>query len=120
MQNKVKVVICGKEYVINTDEVPSYVISLAKRLDNQMNAIMDSSDNIPITTAAVLTALSALDEAHKANMDMDRIRVQIKDYVDDAHTARADCDEKDKEIALLRTKIVSLENELKIKKLSES
>ena len=56
MQNKVKVIICGKEYTINTDEVPSYVISLAKRLDNQMNAIMDSSDYIPVTTAAVLTA----------------------------------------------------------------
>lgn len=119
MQNKVKVTICGKEYSLQTDEVPSYVISLAKRLDNQMNTIMDASDNVPMTTAAILVALSALDEAHKANMDMDRIRIQIKDYVDDAHTARADCDEKDKEIALLRTKIVSLENELKIKKLAD-
>ncbi len=119
MQNKVKVTICGKEYTLNTDEVPSYVISLAKKLDNKMNAIMDSADNIPLTTASVLVALEALDEAYKANMDTDKMRVQIKDYIDDAHTARADCDEKDKEIALLRTRIVSLENELKIKKLAK-
>lgn len=119
MQNKVKVTICGKEYSLQTDEVPSYVINLAKKLDTQINSMMESSDNIPITTATVLVALSALDEAHKANENLDRIRTQIKSYVDDASTARSDCEEKDKEIALLRTKIVSLENELKIKKLSD-
>ena len=30
MLNRVKVVICGKEYVVQTEEAPSYVYSLAK------------------------------------------------------------------------------------------
>lgn len=119
MQNKVRVTVCGKEYALQTDEVPSYVIGLAKKLDNQINAMLSGADNISVTAASVLVSLSALDDAHKANENLDNIRTQIKDYVDDAARARAERDEKDKEISLLKTKISALENEIKIKKLSE-
>ena len=65
MQNKVRVTICGKEYALQTDETPSYVLGLAKRLDKQIEEMVNSADNISVTAAAVLIALSALDEANK-------------------------------------------------------
>lgn len=119
MQNKVKVTICGKEYALQTDEVPSYVIGLAKKLDNQINTMLESADNISVTAASVLVALSALDDAHKANENLDNIRTQIKDYVDEANRARLDRDDAQKEIELLKTKITGLENEIRMKKLTE-
>lgn len=120
MQNKVKVTICGKEYALQTDESTSYVLGLAKRLDRQITELVNSSDNISVQAAAVLIALSALDEASKSNESIDNIRTQIKDYVDDAGRARMERDEAVKEMELLKTKITSLENDLKLRQLKDS
>ena len=68
-----------------------------------------------IQAAAVLAALSAYDEAQKANDSIDNIRTQIKEYVDDACQARAERDEAVKKQEELMTRITTLENELKIR-----
>ncbi len=120
MQNKVKVTICGKEYALQTDETPSYVMGLAKRLDKQITDMVNSSDNISVQAAAVFIALSSLDEANKSNQSIDNIRTQIKDYVDDAGRARLERDEAVKEMEFLKTKLACLENDLKLKKLKDS
>ncbi len=120
MQNKVRVTICGKEYALQTDESPSYVIGLAKRLDKQITDLVNSGDNISIQAAAIIAALSALDEANKSNESIDNIRTQIKDYVDDAGRARMERDEALKELELLRGKVASLENDLKLMQLKGS
>ena len=120
MQNKVRVTICGKEYALQTDESPSYVIGLAKRLDKQITELVNSGDNISIQAAAIIAALSALDEANKSNESIDNIRTQIKEYVDDAGRARMERDEALKELELLRGKIASLENDIKLMQLKGS
>lgn len=120
MQNKVKVTICGKEYALQTDETPSYLIGLAKRLDRQIMDMVNSSDNISIQVASVLIALTALDDANKSTESIDNIRTQIKDYVDDAGRSRLERDEAVKDLALLKTKISSLENDLKLIKLKDN
>ena len=120
MQNKVKVTICGKEYALQTDETPSYLIGLAKRLDHQITEMVNSSDNISVQAASVLIALQCLDEANKSNESIDNIRTQIKDYVDDAGRARLERDEAVKQLELLKTKIACLENDIKLKKLKDS
>ncbi|HOV41707.1 MAG TPA: cell division protein ZapA [Oscillospiraceae bacterium] len=120
MQNKVRVTICGKEYALQTDESPSYVIGLAKRLDRQITELVNSGDNISIQAAAIIAALSALDEANKSNESIDNIRTQIKEYVDDAGRARMERDEALKELELLRGKIASLENDIKLMQLKGS
>ena len=120
MQNKVKVTICGKEYALQTDESPSYLMGLAKRLDKQITDMVNSSDNISVQAAAVFIALSSLDEANKSTESIDNIRTQIKDYVDDAGRARMERDEAIKELELLRARITSLENDIKLKQLKDS
>jgi len=39
MLNRVKVMVCGKEYMLQTEEAPSYVYGLAKMLDKKINDI---------------------------------------------------------------------------------
>lgn len=127
MRNKVKVTVCGKEYALQTDESPSYLIGLARRLDKDINQLVNSGDNISVVAATVLVALSALDDANKANESIDNIRTQIKDYVDDAGKARLERDEAlrqaeslRKEVEVLKTKIACYENDLRLKKLKDS
>lgn len=115
--NKVKVTVCGKEFSLKTDDEPSYFISLAKKVDDEIYKMMSESDNMSMQSAAVLTALAAYDEAQKANDSIDNIRTQIKEYVDEACRARTERDEALKKQKELSARISSLENELKIKRM---
>lgn len=115
--NKVKVTICGKEFSLKTDEAPSYLIGLAKKVDTEIYKMASSADNISIQSAAILVALSAYDDAQKANDSIDNIRTQIKEYVDDACQARLERDEAVKNEKSLLARISALENELQIKKM---
>ncbi|MDE7289818.1 MAG: cell division protein ZapA [Oscillospiraceae bacterium] len=115
--NKVKVTICGKEFSLKTDDSPSYMTGLAKKVDTAIADMMSSSANLPVQSAAILTALAAYDELQKANDSIDNIRSQIKEYVDDAGKARAERDRAVKSENALKAKISALENELKIKQM---
>jgi len=64
MQNRVKVVICGKTYTLQTDESPSYMISLAKELDKRINAFLEENESAALPTAAVLVGLELMDESN--------------------------------------------------------
>lgn len=109
MLNKVKVKIYNREYTLQTEETPSYTIALAKKLDDQIVDMMTGGAAVSLVDASVLVALSALDECQKANDNIDNIRTQIKDYVDDAGDARMKCDELQKEIRALKARIQELE-----------
>lgn len=108
--NKVKITISGKEYSIQTSEEPSYVQELARQLDQKITDMMNSSDTISLTTAAILVGLGLADDALKTNSDIDNIRTQITTYVEEAAAARLEVDqlnkqlrEKDREIDKLKT-----------------
>jgi|GEM_PF-67245 len=86
--SKVRLNICGSSYVVNTSESEDYMKNLADRLNLDMNELMASSNSVSITTAAVMTALNYRDELEKASGSADNMRRQIKDYLEDAASAK--------------------------------
>lgn len=112
--NKVKVKIYNREYTLQTEETSEYTLSLAKKLDTQLTAMINSRAAASIVDAAVLIALSALDECQKVNDNIDNIRTQIKDYVDDAGEARLRCDILTKKNHELETRLMDLEKKFRI------
>lgn len=116
--NRIKVNICGKEYSLKTAENASYVLNLAAELERKINNMVDSGNGISIQTAAILIALSAMDDARKANESVDNIRTQIKQYVDEAAKAMLERDEALKDKESLKSKLSGLENDLKIQKIA--
>ncbi len=90
--NKVKITVAGAEYSIITEEETKYVKDLARELDRSITKIMKANNRISITQAAVLAALDAADECKKATATADRLREQIKDYLDDASSAKSKAD----------------------------
>ena len=86
--SKVRLNICGSSYVISTSESEDYMQNLADRLNLDMNELMSSSNTVSITTAAVMTALSYRDELEKASGSADNMRRQIKNYLEDAASAK--------------------------------
>jgi cell division protein ZapA len=120
MPNEVKVTICGKEYKLKTSESPNYVFALARTLESKINEIINSGSGSSPYGASIMVALSLLDDLNKANQKLDSIRTQTKEYVDEAGRSRIEKDAAQKEIEVLRSKIVQLENMVKLKQLSES
>jgi len=92
MMSRVKVVLCGKEYVLQTEEAPSYVYQLAKTLEKRISDITEKSPRISAHSAVMMVALSTMDELTKANASVEVIRSQVKEYVDEAGKARMERD----------------------------
>lgn len=91
-RNKVKLSIGGAEYSVLTEDDVKYVQELGKELDRALTQVMKENPRASITQAAVLTALSYADEYKKASTAADHLREQIKDYLDDASSAKSKAD----------------------------
>ena len=100
--SKVRLNICGSSYVVNTSESEDY-----------MNELMASSNSVSITTAAVMTALNYRDELEKASGSADNMRRQIKDYLEDAASAKMAAEEARRENASLKRRVDELERRLR-------
>lgn len=114
MQNRVKVVICGKTYTLQTDESPSYMITLAKEVDKRINTFLEENESAALTSAAVMVALELMDESMKSVSDVDNIRAQIKGYVEEAASARIEADQLKRELNLLKRENENLKNDLEL------
>lgn len=117
--NKVKVTVMGADYSILAEDDPRYVQLLGKELDAKMAGIMKVNSRLSVTQAAVLAALDYADESKKATSTADRLREQIKDYLDDASAAKSkadlarhDSEKHKKEVEALRAENERLKREL--------
>lgn len=113
MKNKLTVRIHNKDYTLMSDETKEYTDRLALALDSRMKAMLKKAPSLSVTDAAALTALDCMDELAKANQNIENIRTQIKDYVDDAAKSRQKYEEAQREIRTLKEKNARLEEELK-------
>lgn len=103
--NKIKLEICGCSYVVSSTDSETYTLSLAERLDKDMNELMVSTPSASITTAAVITALGYLDELSKSTSGADNMRAQIRDYLEDASKAKLVAEEAKREVERLRREL---------------
>ncbi|MBE6773408.1 MAG: cell division protein ZapA [Ruminococcaceae bacterium] len=117
--NKVRMTIMGADYSVIAEDDAQYVQLLGKELDSKMDGIIKANKRLSVTQAAVLAALDYADESKKATATADRLREQIKDYLDDASAAKSKADisrheaEKyRKEVENLRTENERLKREL--------
>ena len=92
VRNKVKLSIAGAEYSVITEDDVKYVAELGKDVDRAIAKTMKENPRISVTQAAVLTTLNYADEYKKASTTADHLREQIKDYLDDASSAKSKAD----------------------------
>lgn len=119
MKTRVKVILCGKEYILETEDSPSYVYQVAKTLEKRISDITENPRISP-HSAVIMAAFSTMDELTKANNAVEVIRTQLKEYVDEAGQARLARDAALREIDTLKAKIEQLENLLKLRDLKET
>lgn len=102
MNNKVKLVIHGVNYYINTDESVDYTEELGRRIDERMSSILKGGNFISSTQAAVLVALEMADELYKSEQAAEGYRNQLKEYLEDSAKAKSERDYYKREIDRIR------------------
>lgn len=113
MLNKVKIVICGKDYTLQTEEPPSYVYGLSKMLERKINELCSGNSSISQYSAAIMVSMSILDDLNRAQSNLENVRQQAKEYVDEAGKARLAIDNTLKELVFYQGRCEKLENEMK-------
>ena len=103
MKNKVTVTIAGQDYTLVATEDAAYMEKVAQHVDNKLREVTDSS-NVSTMEAAVLTALNITDEYFKEMEASENLRVQLKEYLDEATSLKMELSEAKREIFKLQNK----------------
>ena len=107
-KNKVKINIYNSEYSICSDEPVEYVMDLGSEIDQRLNTIMKNNPRISVIQATVLLALEYADKAKKSDKGTDKLRAQIKDYLEDASSARMEAELSKREADRLARELENL------------
>ena len=91
-KNKVKLTICGAEYVIASGEENKYMIELGNEVDEKITSILRQNPRISVTQAAVLAALEFADAEKKATSDAEKLRSSIQEYLEDSSRDKLNCE----------------------------
>lgn len=110
--NRIKIILAGKEYTIQTEESGSYVKQLSESLNKKIEEFMQENESVSMTSASMLVALGLMDDCIKAASDKDNLRKQVIDYLEEATRSRTEITELKKELDALREKNAMLEMKL--------
>ena len=111
-KNKVRLTICGVEYVLLSAKDEDFMQALGAQLHNDMTQLVQSNGRISATQAAVLCALEAMADACEAHTTAENLRARIQDYLEDAaqmkkeaEIARYEAEQLQREIEQLKRKM---------------
>lgn len=111
-KNKIKLNICGCDCAISSDDSENYIRSVGDEVQKTMSGIMKKNERVSVSLAAVITALSYCDDAHKASDSAENLRSQIKDYLEDSSRSRIEAEEAKREIERLKRELRTLRSRL--------
>lgn len=97
-KNNVKVTIAGVDYSLITDESVEFTKSLAEEIDGKIKEIKVVNPFISTTQIAMLIALEYGCNSKKAEEKTEKIRSEIKSYLEDAAKAQSERDFYKREI----------------------
>ena len=101
MDHRITVTICGNEYTFVAEEDSTYVEKVAEYVDRKMTETLEAT-KAGQTDAAVLTAANIADELFKAQEIAENLRVQLKEYLDEASRSKNEISELKREIFKLQ------------------
>ena len=101
MLKKVRLVIAGNDYYINTDEDEDYIRSLAAKLEKDLTAMSNGNPCLSTTMAAVLCALEYSDECSRRDRIIEQLKDEARHAIADSASATVEANEAIREIKRL-------------------
>ena len=103
MNNKVKLTIRGVNYYINTDESVEYTEELGRKIDHRLSDLLDGGLRLSVNQATVLVALEMADALSKTLDEVDSLRNQMNEYLEDSAKAKSERDYYKRELERIKT-----------------
>ncbi len=116
MTHKIKFMICGKEYILQSLDPPNHVYELARVLEERIEEYKQEFE-LSTHDAAIMVALHALDDVEKEKQHSEDIYAEVMHYVEEAGLARIEHDSALKTINALHSEIAKLKGQLQNRKL---
>ena len=104
MENRVVVTICDQDYTLVAEESATYMQKVGSYVSRKMEGILEGA-RVGRTDAAVLTAVNIADELFKEQASAEQLRIQIKQYLDEAGKAQAEASELRRAVFRLQQKL---------------
>ncbi len=101
MTKKIRLVIAGNEYYINTEENESYIRDLAAELDARITAMSNKNPHLSTTMTAVLLALEYSDANHQLSNEIAELNSALQHATEDTACATVEANEALREIERL-------------------
>ena len=92
-RNRVKLKICGTEFVVTSDDSEEYMRRTAEAVEKRIVMMTNSSSGMSVSKAAMFTALELCDEKQKAAQSAENMRTQIQGYLEEAAHAKSEAAE---------------------------
>ncbi len=80
---QIRMKVGGMEYAINSDDDEAYVKGIGAKLDARLDALAKKNPFLSTTMVAVLAALEAYDESSKAQSEIEALRLEIKQLLEE-------------------------------------
>lgn len=89
-RNRVKLTVCGTEFVLTSEEPVAYMQEIGREVDRDMRTLSEENPRLSPYMAAVLTAVNYADRTRKAEAATDNLRTQLAEYLDENRALRAE------------------------------
>ena len=110
MQQKIRLVIAGNEYYVNTDD-EQHIRELAADVDRRLTDMSRENPCLSTTMAAVLCALQLRDEKSQCDRDIAELKDRVRRAEADSASATIEANEAVREIRRLTDELLRLRRE---------
>lgn len=112
MKNAVTITICGAPYRLAAEESSEYIQSVAKRVDDEMQAIEGGNVTSPKVNLAILAAVNICDQLMKAEAKAAELQQQLDELKDNNLRREKEDDEAKREIMRMRGEMLDMKQKL--------
>ncbi len=103
-KNTIKIAVGDQAYTIVAGNRPNEAKAVAADLDKKVRLILKENPSCTYTQAVVLAALDFADTAKQASEEVDRLRGEIRSYLEDSAKAKTERDKALRELERLKAK----------------
>ncbi|MDQ5983354.1 MAG: hypothetical protein RUMPE_00363 [Eubacteriales bacterium SKADARSKE-1] len=111
-KSKIKLNICGTDYVITSEDSYDYVLSIGEDVDKKIKDIFEKSPKVSITMASILAALEYCDSANKLSTSVEGLKEKIKENMHEISQLKALYEQALSEIDTLKNKSFELDEQI--------
>ncbi len=107
-KSKVRLIVCGVECDLASDENESYVRSIGAEVDESVRKITKETSGLPKSVINVLALMNFCDKARKANEALENLNIRMKEFLGTAAKSQVACEKLKEENGQLKREMERL------------